>query len=249
MNGGPSQVDTFDPKPLLTRDTASRCRSTKPRVESARDGQPARLALEVSPNTARRASGQRIVSRLGPARRRPVHLRSHARHESRPSAAPCSSCTPAATISCGRAWARGSSTGWAPRTRICPAFVTICPTLTHGGINNVVPQFLPAVYQGTPLGNARTCRPQVQVPVAVDYRAAPRRHPAVELDRWPKSTASIWPARGPMPASKARIASFELAYRMQTEPPKVAGPVRRNGRDAKLYGSTTRDTAISAGNA
>ena len=39
----------------------------------------------------------------------------------RGTAARCSNCTPAATRSSGRAWARGSPTAWAPRTRTCPA--------------------------------------------------------------------------------------------------------------------------------
>ncbi len=35
-----------------------------------------------------------------------------------------------------------------------PAFVTICPTLAHGGVNNWGAAFLPAHCQGTPIGNA-----------------------------------------------------------------------------------------------
>ena len=35
-----------------------------------------------------------------------------------------------------------------------PGFITICPTLTHGGVNAYSSAFLPADYQGTPLGNA-----------------------------------------------------------------------------------------------
>src|SRR5439155_864468 len=35
-----------------------------------------------------------------------------------------------------------------------PAFVTICPTLAHGGVNNWGSAFLPAACQGVPIGNA-----------------------------------------------------------------------------------------------
>ena len=35
-----------------------------------------------------------------------------------------------------------------------PGFVTICPTLGHGGVQNWSSAFLPAAYQGTPIGNA-----------------------------------------------------------------------------------------------
>src|SRR5438046_5289994 len=35
-----------------------------------------------------------------------------------------------------------------------PGFVTICPTLGHGGVQNWSSAFLPAAYQGTAIGNA-----------------------------------------------------------------------------------------------
>src|SRR5207247_8248053 len=38
MHGGPSQVDTFDPKPLLTRDHGKPCPIAKPRVQFAQTG-------------------------------------------------------------------------------------------------------------------------------------------------------------------------------------------------------------------
>src|SRR5215467_4219818 len=38
MKGGPSHVDTFDPKPLLTRDDGKPCPIAKPRVQFAATG-------------------------------------------------------------------------------------------------------------------------------------------------------------------------------------------------------------------
>src|SRR5204862_1525277 len=43
-----------------------------------------------------------------------------------------------------------------------PGFITICPTLTHGGVNNFSSAFLPAAFQGTALGNAATPPEQVK---------------------------------------------------------------------------------------
>ena len=37
-----------------------------------------------------------------------------------------------------------------------PGFITICPTLSHGGANNYSSAFLPAIYQATPMGSAGT---------------------------------------------------------------------------------------------
>ena len=71
-----------------------------------------------------------------------------------PTAVRSCNCTPAATRSYARAWARGSLTDWGRRTRICPGFITICPTLGHGGVQNWSSAFLPAAFQGTPIGHA-----------------------------------------------------------------------------------------------
>ena len=46
-----------------------------------------------------------------------------------------------------------------------PGFVTICPTLAHGGVNNWGSAFLPAAYQGTPIGNASVPADQAQRPL------------------------------------------------------------------------------------
>src|SRR5204862_1744765 len=45
-----------------------------------------------------------------------------------------------------------------------PGFVTICPSLSHGGANNWGSAFLPAAYQGTPLGTAGVSSDQASIP-------------------------------------------------------------------------------------
>ena len=44
-----------------------------------------------------------------------------------------------------------------------PGFITICPTLGHGGVQNWSSAFLPADYQGTPIGNASIPSDQARV--------------------------------------------------------------------------------------
>src|SRR5207302_8463629 len=44
--------------------------------------------------------------------------------------------------------------GLGTENRNLPGFITICPTLAHGGVNNWGAAFLPAACQGTPIGNA-----------------------------------------------------------------------------------------------
>ena len=44
--------------------------------------------------------------------------------------------------------------GLGSENRDLPGFVTICPTLGHGGVNNYSSAFLPAAYHGTAIGHA-----------------------------------------------------------------------------------------------
>ena len=55
-----------------------------------------------------------------------------------------------------------------------PGFITICPTLAHGGVNNCGSAFLPAVYQGTPIGNAGVPVRAGPDPVHRERRRRPR---------------------------------------------------------------------------
>jgi hypothetical protein len=54
-----------------------------------------------------------------------------------------------------------------------PGFLTICPTLGHGGVQNWGSAFLPATYQGTPIGNAGIKAAQA----AINHLARPVTRP------------------------------------------------------------------------
>src|SRR4051795_4360987 len=54
--------------------------------------------------------------------------------------------------------------GLGTENRNLPGFITVCPTLTHGGVNNYSSAFLPAIYQGTPLGSAAVLAEQARIP-------------------------------------------------------------------------------------
>ena len=139
--------------------TASRCRSPSRAWSRARPGNLLALAVEVPRSTARAGSRSASSSRTWPGASTTSASSTRCTARTRGTAGRCWSCTPAATRSSGRAWGRGSPTGWGPRTRTCPGFVTICPNLSHGGVNNWSSAFLPAVYQGTPIGSDGRSRP------------------------------------------------------------------------------------------
>src|SRR6266700_290972 len=163
MHGGPSQVDTFDYKPLLERDDGKPLPFARPRVVSsetgnllkspfrfAQHGQSGQWVSEVFPHVARCVDDLCIIRSMhgSNSRHGGALLELHTGSDTfvRP--------------------AMGSwiTYGLGTENRNLPGFITICPTLTHGGVNNWSSAFLPAVYQATPLGNAGTSSDQVGVP-------------------------------------------------------------------------------------
>jgi hypothetical protein len=116
-----------------------------------------------------------------------------------------------------------------------PAFVTICPTLAHGGVNNWGSAFLPAWCQGTPLGNASVPSPQAVVKhIRNENSSAALQRMQLDLvadrnrDHLAKSAAANM--------LEARINSFELAFRMQTAMPELQDISGETEATRKLYG-------------
>ena len=236
MHGGPSQVDTFDYKPLLTRDHGKPLPFAKPRVVSSQTGNLLKSPWKFSQHGQSGAWVSELFPHVAGVRRRPVHHPLDARLQLAATAARCSNCTPAATRSSAPAWARGSPTAWAPRTRTCPASSPICPTLTHGGVNNWSSAFLPAAYQGTPLGNASIPSEQAKIPF-IDNAADAARIQRLQLDLLARDESRTpGPQTGPDAALEGRIDSFELAFRMQAAAPELQDIRSETPATQKLYG-------------
>ena len=154
MQGGPSHVDTFDHKPRLQRDDGKPLPFAKPRVQFAETGNAARLALEVPAARAERDRGQRTVPARRRVRRRPLHHQLAARHQPRPTAVPCSKLHTGSDTFVRPSMGSWITYGLGTENQNLPGFITICPTLATAACSNWSSAFLPAVYQGTPLGNA-----------------------------------------------------------------------------------------------
>ncbi len=233
MKGGPSQVDTFDPKPRLERDDGQPFPGSKPRVQFAQTG-----ALLKSPWSFQRYGASGLpVSELFPHVAQcvddlciirslhgtnPAHggalLKLHTGSDNfiRPSMG---------------SWV---SYGLGSESDNLPAFLTICPTLAHGGVNNWGAAFLPAWTQGTPIGNAsipsdqalvRHIRPRID---ASDQRA--------QMDLLAELNHAHLATHGPAGALEGRINSFELAFRMQMAMPEAQDLSRESDFTRMLYG-------------
>ena len=119
-----------------------------------------------------------------------------------------------------------------------PGFITIKPTLWHGGGKNWSSAFLPSAYQGTPIGFA---------PMDVnDIKHEPIEHLAnknlsseqqrYELEMLQKMNRRHALDKQYDPEIEARIQSLELAFRMQMEAPEALSTEQESAATKQLYG-------------
>ncbi|MEO2091471.1 MAG: DUF1501 domain-containing protein [Gemmataceae bacterium] len=235
MNGGPSQVDTFDPKPALDklhgqplpaslrteRKTGAAMRSPFKFKKYGKSG------IEVSDLFARTAEH---VDDLCVIRSMQADVPNH-----EPSLM---------LMNCGDgrlprpsfgAWV---TYGLGSENRNLPGFVVMCP----GGYPIVTTQnwrsaFLPGVYQGTYLDTKHT---EVDKLVAFirnsDMPAARQRE---QLDLLKALNDDHASARSADPQLEARTRTFELAFRMQSEATDAFDLTRETKETRALYGDTT----------
>ena len=241
MKGGPSSVDTFDPKPLLDRDDGKPYPFQMPRVTFAKTttllkspwkfkqyGESGLPVSELFPNVAQCADELCVMRSLFGTN--PAHggalLKLHTGSDTqvRPSMG---------------SWI---TYGLGTENQNLPAFITICPTLAHGGVNNWGAAFLPAHCQGTPIGNAAVPSDQAVVKHIRNTRLSPdlqRR----QLDMLAEMNREHLQLTGSDLALEGRINSFELAFKMQTAMPEAQDLESESAVTKKLYGMDNPVTA------
>ncbi len=235
MHGGPSQVDTFDYKPLLERDHGKPLPFPKPRVFSAptgnllkspwkfqQYGQSGAWVSELFPHVGKCVDDLCIINGMhgSNSRHGGALLELHTGSDTfvRPSLG---------------SWL---TYGLGTENQDLPGFITMCPTLTHGGVNAYSSAFLPAVYQGTPLGNASIPSEQAKIPYIENAEGQPKDLQRLELDLLREINTERMTQTGPDLALEGRINSFELAFRMQTAAPELQQISDETEATQKAYG-------------
>jgi len=233
MKGGPAHMDTFEYKPLLQRDHGKPLPFAKPKVTFAKTGnllaspwkfkpygQCGHLVSELFPHVAKHVDD--ICFLHGAHGTNPAHggallkLHTGADNFVRPSMG---------------AWV---SYGLGTENANLPAFVTICPTLAHGGLNNWGSAFLPAHYGGTPIGNASIKAKDAKVHHIKNPKWTSNQQRS-QLN-YLKQLNQSHLAGVPNPVLESRINSFELAFRMQTSMPEIQDIGGETEATRKLYG-------------
>lgn len=229
MEGAPSHVDTFDYKPKLAKDdgkTMPNARTSFAKLLASpwkfkQHGESGQWISELFPELARHADDLCILRSMHtdvPAHPQAfVQMHTGIFQFKRPSLG---------------AW---TVYGLGSENENLPGFVTISPPINNGGSTNFGNSFLPAIYQGTPIGGG--FRPLASA--SVSNIKNPKQSDAaqrMQLD-FIQSLNRESLGRDPHnPGVEGAIESFELAFRMQKDLPKVMDIANETAATKALYG-------------
>jgi hypothetical protein len=234
MDGGPSHVDTFDYKPKLQADDGKAAprgpgrfggRLLASPFKFAQHGQSGLYISELFPELARHADDLCVLNGMY------CDLPNH----------------PQAFIQmhCGIfQFPRPSMGAWivyglGTENQNLPGFITISPSGGNGGPVNYGSAFLPAVYQGTRIGRGGFGGGLG----AAGQQVANLRNPKqtaqqqrIELDFLQSLNQNALEEGGDNPGIEGLIGSYELAFRMQAEMPKLMDLSKETAATQRLYG-------------
>ncbi|MEM1295781.1 MAG: DUF1501 domain-containing protein [Verrucomicrobiota bacterium] len=245
MSGGPSQVDTFDPKPELAKlagkDVPDSIAKNVPRIKRAglhnlmaspweftRHGESGIPVSSLLPHTAKHADDLCVIRSM--SHRNPVH-----------GPGECVALTGTALgdrPSLG-AW---SIYGLGSESQNLPSYITM--NLHSDGMQ--FPQragwgtgFLPPNFQGTVVDPVSGIR-DVSMPAGIDSRKRTRE---LEMIEW-LNRKHLEPI-GSHPELEARIQSYEMAFRLQTAAPELFDLSTESKATRNLYGMDTSPNKIA----
>ena len=241
MNGGPSHVDTFDPKPLLTKYHGKKLPFDLPRTERKTD-----TAFR-SPFRFRKYGESGIeVSELFPHVGECIDdiavIRSM--HANVPNHEPS-----LLLMNCGEArLIRPSLGSWltyglGTENQNLPAFVAMCPNgYPIQESQNWQAGFLPGIHQGTYVDTKHTDIDKLIENVR--NQRVSKSDQAKQLNLLRSLNSIHRKARSADPQLEARIQSFELAFRMQTEASDAFDVSREPKHIQEMYGKGTNARQI-----
>jgi hypothetical protein len=234
MHGGPSQVDTFDYKPLLKRDHGKPLPFARPKVVSGETfnllqspwafkqyGQSGAWVSDLFPEVAKCVDDMCFIKSMygSNSRHGGALLELHTGSDTfiRPSMG---------------SWI---TYGLGTENASMPGYLTICPTQSHGGANNFGSAFLPAPYAGTAIGSVGVASKDARIPF-ISNKETPREIQRMEIDYSQALNRQQLESTGHDRALEGRIESFELAFRMQSEAPDLQDLTKESEATRKLYG-------------
>jgi hypothetical protein len=234
LNGGPSQIDTFDPKPLLKKYEGKKLpqgnltteRPTGAALPSPfafrKYGQSGIEVSEIFERTAQHIDDICII--------RSMHANTPNHEQSM------------RLMNCGdERLSRPSMGAWVTygmgtENENLPGFIAMCPGLPVADVSNWRSAFLPGIYQGTHIDTRKT---RVEELVEnVRNPAITRRDQRRQLDLLAELNRRHQASRAEDAALEARIQSFELAFRMQMAATDAFDVEREPKAVREMYGNS-----------
>ncbi|MGE3804529.1 MAG: DUF1501 domain-containing protein [Gemmataceae bacterium] len=233
MNGGPSHVDTFDPKPGLEKykgqrpaaidiDTSRRQKGglMPSPFKFSKQGQSGLEVSEIYPHLGKQVDDLCIINSM---------YGDDPNHE--PGLLMMNSGNPQPIRPSLGSWL---CYGLGSENQNLPGFIVMCPGKPVVGPQLWSNSFLPGIYQGTHINNSKidpaTIIPHLRPGVARDTQ---RR----QLDLLQEMNREHLAARGQDDRLEARIVSLEMAFRMQFEAQEAFDINRETAATRKLYGA------------
>ncbi len=238
MHGGPSSVDTFDPKERLDRDNGKPCPIKLPLSfakgelgplmkspwEFKQHGQSGIPVSSLFPNVAQHVDDLCVIrSMVGEGVDHGAALLQ--------------------TFTGTSTFIRPSMGSWAlyglgTENQDLPGFITIKPTLSHGGAKNWSSAFLPGAFQGTAIGNAGMKIDDIKgepIEYLLNKHYSPEQQ-RFELDMLQSINRRHSEVRHHDPQLEARIQAYELAFKMQSQAPEAFQVDSESEATKNLYG-------------
>jgi hypothetical protein len=237
MSGGPSHVDTFDPKPRLDRDNGKPLPFAKPHLERTKTGNLLRSPFkfkkhgqagtevsELFPNVAARIDDICVIRSM---------LADNINHNG--------ACLQMNTGE--QAFSRPSMGSWllyglGSENQSLPGFIVLSPSQPAQGAPLWSSSFLPAAYQGTLVADLKNPIANLKNPQISGARQRDQLDTLKQLNELHRQR------RQEDSRLSACIASFELAFRMQQTAPEAFNVNAESQSTRRLYGLHEKTTEI-----
>ncbi len=237
MPGGPSHVDLFDPKPRLVAEAGQPLPFEKPKLERTKTGNLLPSPWKFSRHGESGVEVSELLPRVSSRIDDICVIRSMLADNINHTGAALQMCTGE------QAFSRPSIGSWltyglGTENQNLPGFVVVCPAAVFQGAQLWASSFLPSAYQGTLIRDLN--KPIANLADSSGDLARQR----TKLDALRQLNELHKRERAIDSQLEARIASFELAFRMQREAPEAFDLTRESTSTHKLYGTGEAATEL-----
>lgn len=226
MRGGPSHMETFDYKPKLNADDGKPSRNSGQKYFGSQwkfqqHGQSGLWISELLPHIARHADELRVLNGM---------------HADSPEHAAALTQLHTGSIQFERpsigAWVMY---GLGTENENLPGFISIKPPVILGGARTYGSAFLPSVYQGTPIGSMEQAWKSIEID-DLEHPTLSQDEQRRQLDFVQTLNRAALRRQPEEPQIESLIQSYELAFAMQDELPRVMDLASETAETLAMYG-------------